>query len=185
MLKQAAVVFAGVMATTSAALWFAPAPGLAPAVQAAAKPQPTPSPAHAAVPPQAAALRGAAVPVKVDASVKKAEDGHYWAEAQANGKHVRFLVDTGATTVALTAEDAARLGLDVDSLRFEVPVRTASGEAQAASVKLDYVSVAGARVEGVEALVVREGLSASLLGMSYLGRLSSFEATQSALILHP
>jgi aspartyl protease family protein len=87
--------------------------------------------------------------------------------------------------VALTATDAERLGLDLKGMAFDVPVRTASGEARAAAVKLDYVSVAGARVENVEALVVREGLTASLLGMSYLGRLSRFEATQSALILRP
>jgi aspartyl protease family protein len=52
-------------------------------------------------------------------------------------------------------------------------------------VELDYISVAGARVEHVPALVLEEGLETSLLGMTYLGRLSKFEATQSALILRP
>lgn len=119
------------------------------------------------------------------ASLVKAADGHFWAEATVNGKAVRFLVDTGATTVALTGPDAQRLGLDLDTLAFDRPVTTASGTIQAAMVELDYVSVAGARVEKVQALVLREGLSASLLGMSYLGRLSRFEATPTALILRP
>lgn len=134
--------------------------------------------------------RAAALSTELDAAgpagaaaVRKADDGHYWAEAQVEGRHVHFLVDTGASTVALTAADARRLGLDVGDLTFDQPVETAGGRAMAANVKLDYVSVAGARVEDVEALVMREGLSTSLLGMTYLGRLSRFEATRDALIL--
>lgn len=119
------------------------------------------------------------------ASLVKAADGHFWAEATVNGKRVRFLVDTGATTVALTSADAQRLGLDLDRLDFDRPVLTAAGEAKAALVELDYISVAGAKVDRVQALVLKEGLSASLLGMSYLGRLSRFEATPTALILRP
>jgi aspartyl protease family protein len=178
MLKQAAVVFAGVLVVTSAALWLTPSPKsqAAPAVSAPSRP------ARASEPP----LRGSATPAShTDAAVRKSDDGHFWAEAQANGRHVRFLVDTGATNVALTGADAERLGLNVSKLDFEVPVQTAAGETRAAMVTLDYVSVAGARVDNVEALVVREGLGSSLLGMSYLGRLSRFEATQSALILRP
>lgn len=119
------------------------------------------------------------------ASLVKAADGHFWAEAQVNGKRVRFLVDTGATTVALTAADAKRLGMDPADLTFDRPVNTASGQVHAAMVELDYVSVAGARVEKVQALVLERGLTSSLLGMSYLGRLSKFEATPTALILRP
>jgi aspartyl protease family protein len=119
------------------------------------------------------------------ASLVKAADGHFWAEATVNGRAVRFLVDTGATTVALTGPDAQRLGLDLEALDYNQPVTTASGTIRAALVELDYVSVAGARVEKVQALVLREGLSSSLLGMSYLGRLSRFEATPTALILRP
>jgi len=64
-------------------------------------------------------------------------------------------------------------------------VTTASGKTLAAQVRLDNVTVAGARVDSVDALVVRDGLSTSLLGMTYLGRLSRFEATPEALILRP
>lgn len=124
-------------------------------------------------------------PASSAAQVAKARDGHYWAEAMVDGRWVRFLVDTGASTVALTREDALRLGFDLDNLTYDRPVATASGKTMAAGVTLDRVSVAGARVDGVEALVVKEGLSASLLGMSYLGRLSRFEATPTSLILRP
>ena len=115
----------------------------------------------------------------------KSPDGHFWAQGQVNGKAVRFLVDTGATAVALTAEDAARLGLDPKTLRYGFQVMTASGQVRAAEVKLASISVAGARVDNVDALVIEKGLPSSLLGMTYLGRLSRFEATKTALILKP
>lgn len=119
------------------------------------------------------------------AQVAKSADGHYWAEASVNGKRIRFLVDTGATAVALTPDDALRLGFDSSELIYGHKVMTASGEARAAKVQLEAVSVAGARVDDVEAFVIEDGLDTSLLGMTYLGRLERFEATRTALILRP
>lgn len=138
------------------------------------------APAVTAEPPSEPAPEAASPSV---AAVTKAKDGHFWAEATVQGRHVRFLVDTGATTVALTAADAKRLGIDLDRLDFRHPVQTAAGEVRAAAVELDYVSVAGARVEKVQALVIEKGLETSLLGMSYLGRLSRLEATRDSMIL--
>jgi aspartyl protease family protein len=119
------------------------------------------------------------------AELTKAADGHYWAQAQVNGAAVRFLVDTGATDVALTNTDAQRLGLNPSTLAYDLPVHTANGDSRAARVRLASLSVGGARVDDVDAVVVRQGLTTSLLGMSYLGRLSQFEATPRALILRP
>lgn len=120
-----------------------------------------------------------------DAQVVKGADGHYWAEANIDGKAVRVLVDTGASVVALTRADALRLGVDPEPEAFTGKVRTASGVVRAAPVQLKTISVAGARVDRVEALVVEQGLEYSLLGMSYLGRLSAFEATPKGLTLRP
>jgi len=133
---------------------------------------------------QAVQLYGAA-PASSAAQVVKAADGHYWAQAAVNGKAVRFLVDTGATAVSLTADDARRLGLNPADLDYRYEVITADGRTRAAAVKLASVSISGARVDNVDALVIEKGLTASLLGMSYLGRLRSFEATRTALILKP
>jgi aspartyl protease family protein len=143
---------------------------------------PRPAPAAAAMTlstPVARAATGGA------ASVLKGDDGHYWAEANVNGTVVRFLVDTGASAVALSAEDAERLGLQPATLAYDYTVNTASGEARAAKVKLATISVSGAEVTDVDAFVIDKGLTTSLLGMTYLGRLSKFEATPEALILRP
>jgi aspartyl protease family protein len=136
--------------------------------------------AHAATPaPVHAPARGA------PAQVLKAADGHYWADALIDGKAVRVMVDTGASVVVLTTADAARLGLSLKAGDFSATVITASGPVPAAPVALQSVAVAGTRVEQVEALVVERGLPHSLLGMSYLGRLSSFSATPVGLTLRP
>ena len=130
-------------------------------------------------------VRAAPAPRAAAAQIVKARDGHYWAEGVVNGKAVRFLVDTGATAVSLTLDDARRLGLDTGKLSYDYDVLTAQGTAKAAAVRLASVSVAGAKVEGVDALVIEKGLETSLLGMSYLGRLSKWEASPTALILRP
>lgn len=119
------------------------------------------------------------------AQVRRAADGHYWAEAMIDGRAVRVLVDTGASVVALTREDGARLGLRLKPDDFTHTVQTASGPVRAAGLTLASVAIAGAEVRDVQALVVEEGLEQSLLGMSYLGRLSGFEATPAGLTLRP
>jgi aspartyl protease family protein len=123
-------------------------------------------------------------------AVSKAADGHFWADAQVNdaegpAQKVRFLVDTGATAVALTPEDAEKLGIKISDLKYGHNVTTAGGTARAAAVTLASVSINGARLENVQALVVSDGLDVSLLGMSYLGRLTRFEATRETLRFEP
>ncbi|MBX3477437.1 MAG: TIGR02281 family clan AA aspartic protease [Brevundimonas sp.] len=119
------------------------------------------------------------------AQVLKGADGHFWADARIDGRAVPVMIDTGASVVALTLDDARRLGVTPNEADFVQVVRTASGPAPAAAVRLASVTVAGAEVREVEALVLKDGLPHSLLGMSYLGRLSGFEATPSALTLRP
>jgi len=116
-------------------------------------------------------------------AIPKAQDGHFWANATVNDKAVRFLVDTGATVVVLTEADAQRLGIDKASLTYDRKVITAMGATQAATVTLASVAVGDSTVHNVEALIIPQG-GTSLLGMSYLGRLSRIEATPSSLILH-
>ena len=142
-----------------------------------------PEPAPTARP---APLRGSQVSEPgQSAALTKAADGHFWAEGLINGSRVRFLVDTGASSVALTPFDAQRLGLEPATLIYDTPVHTANGDGLAARVRLASLSIAGTRMNGVDAVVVGRGLPTSLLGMSYLGRLSRFAATQNTMILQP
>jgi aspartyl protease family protein len=124
-------------------------------------------------------------PTPGSGAVAKGADGHFWADAQVNGQPVHFLVDTGATAVALTPEDAQRLGFKPADLKYGYNVTTAGGSSRAAAVTLTSVSVNGARLDDVQALVVADGLDVSLLGMSYLGRLTRFEATRDTLRFEP
>ena len=124
-------------------------------------------------------------PAPGSGAVAKGPDGHFWADAVVNGHPVHFLVDTGATAVALTSADAERLGIRPANLKYGYNVTTAGGTSQAAAVTLASVSVNGAKVENVQALVVSDGLDVSLLGMSYLGRLTRFEATRDTLRFEP
>jgi aspartyl protease family protein len=115
--------------------------------------------------------------------VAKAADGHYWADAEVDGSTVHFLVDTGSSAVTLSPADAKRLGLNLATLSYDRRVATAAGVEKAAVVTLGHIAVAGARVDRVQALIMKDPLPTSLLGMSYLGRLSSFAATPADLVL--
>jgi len=114
---------------------------------------------------------------------KSQRDGQFWADATVNSGYVRFLIDTGASAIALTKEDAQKAGLRLHELSYDVPIRTAGGRNMAARVTLKTVSVGSITLRNIEALVVPEGLETSLLGMTYLGQLQKVEATPSALLL--
>lgn len=101
------------------------------------------------------------------------------------GPTVRAMVDTGASLVVLTPGDAQRLGLSLSDEDYKDTVVTAAGPAPAVRVTLASVSVAGASVENVQAIVVREGLPHSLLGMSFLSRLSGWQVSGDLLTLRP
>jgi len=114
---------------------------------------------------------------------KSTRDGQFWTDARVNSGHVRFLVDTGASSVALTLNDAKKAGIRTHELNYNVPISTAGGRNMAAFVDLKSISVGAITLRNVRALVVPEGLDTSLLGMTYLGQLQKVEATPSALLL--
>ncbi len=108
--------------------------------------------------------------------IRRRGDGHFVANAQVNGIPLPMLIDTGASTVVLKPADAQRLGIDVDKLRYTVPVQTANGTTYAAHVRLRNVALGPIKVGEVEALVAKPGtLKDSLLGMTFLNRLRSYE----------
>jgi aspartyl protease family protein len=127
---------------------------------------------------QATAALGAVV------EIKAARNGHFNAEAEINGRPVEVMIDTGASMVALSYEDAERAGLYLNKSDFSRAVSTANGVARVAPVTLDRVSIGDITVRDVPAAVAEPGrLRTSLLGMSFLNRLSRFDMRSGTLVL--
>lgn len=111
------------------------------------------------------------------------QSGHYVVEALVNGVPVRFLVDTGATTVSLGLRDARRVGIAPESLHFNRTTETAAGSVRVAAVRLDRVAVGQIELFDVAASVNPRNDGISLLGMSFLARLTGFSVEEGYLVL--
>ncbi len=117
--------------------------------------------------------------------VARAANGDFAVTAQINGARVSMVLDTGASSVVLTREDAKAAGLPLEVLAYTVSIDTANGRAQAAPVTLDRVGIGGLVEHSIAALVAQPGqLKVSLLGMSFLNRLQSWEVRGDRLLLH-
>lgn len=116
--------------------------------------------------------------------LKAQRNGHYLVTAELNGRPVEVLVDTGATLIALTYEDAERAGVSVREQDFTQRVGTANGTARVAPVRLERVEIDGLLVRDVEAVVSEPGrLATTLLGMSFISRLARVEMRQGEMVL--
>ncbi|CAD5108232.1 retropepsin-like aspartic protease family protein [Zestomonas carbonaria] len=126
---------------------------------------------------------GYSAPTRQQLSIAKGVGGHYWVAGSINGHPVQFMVDTGATSVAMNEAQARRLGLDFRVQGQPMVVSTASGTAKAWKVKADRVKVGTLELLGVESVVL-EGDSPTevLLGMSFLGRVG-WREEQGVLVL--
>lgn len=108
--------------------------------------------------------------------LRKKDNGQFVARAEFNGEPIDVLVDTGASTVTLRFADAEKAGLDTTALTFSTPIETANGPALAASVHIRSVAIGVIKIDNVEALVAKPGsLNESLLGITFLRRLRSYE----------
>lgn len=116
--------------------------------------------------------------------VARGNAGDFAMSAQINGSRVHMVLDTGASSVVLTQEDARAVGLPLDLLSYSVSIDTANGRTRAAPVTLDRIAVGALEERSVEALVVQASqLHESLLGMSFLNRLQSWQVSGDRLIL--
>jgi aspartyl protease family protein len=117
-------------------------------------------------------------------TLDKADNGHFEARVTINGTAIRAVVDTGATSTVLTAEDALAAGFDPANLNFTIPVSTANGMARAAGVKTDELAVGGIVRKNMPVMVAAPGaLDQSLLGMNFIGSLSGFDVRGDRMIL--
>ncbi|MCH8203253.1 MAG: TIGR02281 family clan AA aspartic protease [Proteobacteria bacterium] len=117
--------------------------------------------------------------------VQRAQDGQFWLLGEVNGTEIRFMVDTGASVVVLTMEDAARAGIFVGPADFTAFAQTANGTIAVAPVRIGTLAVGSITEVDLPAIVNGGELSVSLLGMSFLNRLSGFEVRGDRLYLNP
>jgi aspartyl protease family protein len=117
-------------------------------------------------------------------AVARTAGGDFAINAQINGAHVAMVLDTGASSVVLTRDDARAAGLPIEVLDYTVNIDTANGRTKAAPVTLDSVAVGSLVEHSIDALVAQPGqLKTSLLGMSFLNRLQSWEVSGDRLFL--
>lgn len=115
--------------------------------------------------------------------VQAGPGGHFFVDAEIDGNDVGFIVDTGATMVALSRADAETLGLSAHQLDYTGRANTANGIARFAPVTLSQISIGDIVVNNVQAVVMEVPMQKSLLGMSFLKRLESFEVKNDQLIM--
>lgn len=115
--------------------------------------------------------------------VPRAPDGHYYLTLSINDTPIRFVVDTGATQMVLTQQDARRAGIDMDRLIYSGRALTANGEVRTAPAQLDTVQLGPFADNGLTAWVNDGDMAGSLLGMDYLQRWSRIEIADNALLL--
>ncbi|HEX4096285.1 MAG TPA: TIGR02281 family clan AA aspartic protease [Caulobacteraceae bacterium] len=109
--------------------------------------------------------------------------GAFEVVAQVNGQPVRFMIDTGATDTVLAPQDARRLGVDVSGLKFDQPAETANGQGHGAAYVAQSLEVGPIRLSDFPMEINQAPMSSSLLGLSFLKRLDSFEVRGSRLYL--
>ncbi len=123
-------------------------------------------------------------PASGTVELRAGHHGHFEANVQLNGRTVQVMVDTGASLVALTYEDAERAGIFVRNSDFTHQSQTANGFAKFAPVMLDRVSIGDITVRNVQAAVSERGkLQTSLLGMSFLGKLTRTEMRKGGVLV--
>jgi len=125
---------------------------------------------------------GQSVMVTNSLTLRAQQNGHVFLTAIVNNASIRFMVDTGATWVSLTHQDAVRAGV-AGNLSYTQPMITANGPAKAAMVTLGGVRIGQLEVDGVEATVMPEETGISLLGQSFLKRLQGYEMRGDVLTL--
>ena len=108
--------------------------------------------------------------------IRRQPNGHFAARADVNGQTITMLVDTGASRIVLTQSDARAVGINVETLRYTTPARSANGLAYTAQTQVQSISVGSITMNNLSVMVAKPGaLRESLLGMNFLTRLRSYE----------
>lgn len=115
--------------------------------------------------------------------IPRAADGHFHLNLKVNSVPVGFLIDTGATNIVLSQQDATRIGIDTNALRYLGEAATANGTVRIARIRLDTISIGDFTDSRVAAYVNQGDMEGSLLGMDYLNRFSEVSIRSDIMIL--
>ena len=148
---------------------------LTPTIERAVPAPAAPRPPEAAAAPAQFAGNGLA-----SRALQRSADGHFYAEAQVNGARIRFMIDTGASVVALTPADARRAGIALPDARAKA--MGAGGEVEVIPITIDRVALGPLEARNVRGAVARE-LPVSLLGQSFLGKIGTVEISGDRMVL--
>jgi aspartyl protease family protein len=118
-----------------------------------------------------------------EVTLPRSGDGHFYADVTIDGVPSRMLVDTGASVIALTGEDARAMGLTWSEDQVQAVGQGASGEVKGVPVTLDRVQLGNREVQSVPAVILPDGLSVSLLGQSFLERIGKVEISGNTMVL--
>lgn len=110
-------------------------------------------------------------------------DGHFYVNSKINNKPIKFMVDTGASDIVLSLEDAKKIGINIDNLIFNKIYNTANGKVFGASTQVKTLEISGIKFHDVRISVNSAKLDISLLGMSFLRQFNRYEFFQDKLIL--
>jgi aspartyl protease family protein len=114
----------------------------------------------------------------------RSNSGHFSAHGSIDAASVTFLIDTGASEIVLASEDAARAGIDTSALHYTIPVSTANGMTTSARLRVGSIAIGPIEYRNISVMVARKGdLTTSLLGMTFINRLRSFEIRGDRMIL--
>lgn len=116
-------------------------------------------------------------------TLKREADGHFYADVSVDGQNARMLVDTGASVIALTGEDATAMGLSWDEAEVTQVAQGANGPVYGVHTILPHVAMGEFEAADVPALIVPEGLFVSLLGQSFLSKIKKVEIAGDNLVM--
>jgi aspartyl protease family protein len=117
-----------------------------------------------------------------EVTLQRSTDHHFYATANVNGRDIRFLVDTGASEIALTEDDARKIGIKFDPSRYELLGEGASGYVRGQYVELDNIQLDGFHQDSAKAVVV-EGANISLLGQPFLENIDEIVIRKGEMVL--
>lgn len=115
--------------------------------------------------------------------INLSQDGHFYLDVKINGVAMRFMIDTGASDITLSLEEARRIGINPEKLLFNKPYQTANGTSWGASIMLDEIEVADKKFYNISASVNNSDMGISLLGMSFLRQFHRYEFYRDKLVL--